>query len=304
MEGCVHGRRRERVGALLATAPAGLSLVDLDLVVPDGAGRGAAGLRQQALAYDDGERLRMLAPIREHIASHHPPRDKDRDRLLDLWVRLAVTDGAAVGSDGGEAAAQRLDVEAANIELGIAELVALGRLEAAGRAAVRLSNYYGFSGVLAGRGLQLVMDAATAADDVATLAKTSRRAAILAMYRSEFDAARLLLGQSLTLSRRLGDGLAEADCLRNLAELLQMRGDAVSAREFFQEALQIYEKIEYELGVADCYERLGELELHEPQGGAARWFFGQAMNLYQSIGHIRGEANYGSWHIGVSRVNE
>ena len=97
-KGAFMGVDAQRVGALLALAPAGLSLVDLDRAVPDGAARGAARLRQQALAFDDGERLRMLAPIREHIAAHHPPREEDRDRLLDLWERLAVTDGKAVGT--------------------------------------------------------------------------------------------------------------------------------------------------------------------------------------------------------------
>jgi DNA-binding SARP family transcriptional activator/tetratricopeptide (TPR) repeat protein len=307
--GAFMGVEAQRVGALLALAPAGLSLVDLDRVVPDGAARGAAKLRQQALAFDDGERLRMLAPIREHVATHHPPRDEDRNRLLDLWARLAVTDGFAVGSDGGEAAAQRLDAEAANVEVGIAELVALGRVEAAGRAAVALSNYYGFSGAPAGRGLQLVMDAAHSPDNASTLAATSRYAALLAMHRSEPDTARHLLDQSLTLSRRLGDALAEAHCLKNLGELL-MVSDVVAARGLFQEALEGYQKTEHvyrqpppgslddvgrtrmktRLGVADCYLRLGELELHGSHV-AARRLFRQAIRIYQSIGHRRGDAN-------------
>jgi DNA-binding SARP family transcriptional activator len=286
-KGAFMGVDAQRVGSLLALAPAGLALVDLDQVVPDGAARGAARLRQQALAFDDGERLRMLAPIREHIAAQHPPRDEDRDRLLDLWEQLALTN--VVGRVGGETAAQRLDVEAANVEVGIAELVALGRVEAAGRAAVALSNYYLFSGAPSGRGLQLVMEAAHSADNASTLAATSRRAGLLAMYRSEVDTARLLLDQSLTLSRRLGDTRAEAHCLRNLGEL-QMPSDVVAAREYFQEAMQAYQKIEFELGVADCYERLGELELHGSHVDARR-LFGQAMQIYQSIGHRRGHAN-------------
>jgi class 3 adenylate cyclase/tetratricopeptide (TPR) repeat protein len=289
-KGAFMGVDAQRVGALLALAPAGLSLVDLDRAVPDRAARGAARLRQQALAFDDGERLRMLAPIREHIAAHHPPRDEDRDRLLDLWEGMAVTDGKAVGTVGGGAAAQRLDVEAANIEVGIAVLVALGRVEAAGRAAVGLATYYAFSGAPVGRGLQLVMDAAHSADNASTLAATSRFAALLAMYRSELDTARLLLDRSLTLSRRLGDALAEAHCLKNLGELLQMLGDVVAARESIEEALQGYQNIEFELGVADCYLRLGELEVDESHV-AARRFFGQAMQIYQSVGHRRGDAN-------------
>jgi class 3 adenylate cyclase/tetratricopeptide (TPR) repeat protein len=289
-KGAFMGVDAQRVGALLALAPAGLSLVDLDRAVPDGAGRGAARLRQQALAFDDGERLRMLAPIREQIAAHHPPRDDDRDRLLDLWERLAVTDGMAVGTDGGGAAAQRLDVEAANIEVGIAELVALGRVDAAGRAAVGLATYYGFSGAPVGRGLQLVMDAAHSPDNASTLATTSRFAALLAMSRSELDTARVLLDQSLTLSRRLGDVLAEAQSLRNLGELQMFNDDVVAARESFKEALQSYQNIDHELGVGDCYLRLGELEVHESHA-AARRLFGQAAQIYESIGHRRGIAN-------------
>jgi DNA-binding SARP family transcriptional activator len=298
-KGAFMGVDAQRVGALLALAPAGLSLVDLEQLVPDAAARGAARLRQQAVAFDDGDRLRMLAPIREHVAGRHRPRAGDRDRLLDLWERLAVTNGRTVGKDGGEAAAQRLDAEAANIEVGIAELVALGRVEAAGRVAVALSNYYLFSGAPTGRGLQLVMDAAHSADNASTLAATSRYAALLAMYRSEPDTARRLLDQSLTVSRRLGDALTEAHCLRNLGEV-QMRaasapcepalGDVVAARQSFEEALQIYQNFEHQLGVADCYERLGELELLKSHVDARR-LFGQAMQIYNSIGWRRGKAN-------------
>jgi class 3 adenylate cyclase/tetratricopeptide (TPR) repeat protein len=280
----------QRVGALLALAPAGLSLVDLDRAVPDRAARGAARLRQQALAFDDGERLRMLAPIREHIAAHHPPRDDDRDRLLDLWERLAVTDRKAVGTHGGGDTAQRLNVEAANVEAGVAELVALGRVDAAGRAAIGLANYYAFSGAPAGRGLQLVMDAAESAGNLPTLAATSRFAALLAMSRSELDTARVLLDKSLALSRRLGDAPNEAHCLRNLGELLQMLGDAIAARELLEAALRGYQHIQFELGVADCYLRLGELEAAESHA-AARQLFGEAMQIYRSISHRRGAAN-------------
>ena len=298
-KGAFMGVDAQRVGALLALAPAGLSLVDLERAVPNSAARGAARLRQQALAFDDGERLRMLAPIREHIAAHHPPRDEDRDRLLDLWERMAVTDRKAVGTDGGGATAQRLNVEAANVEVGIAELVALGRVEAAGRAAVGLATYYVFSGAPAGRGLQLVMDAAHSADQASTLAATSRFAALLAMSRSELDTARRLLDQSLTLSRRLEDALGEAHCLRNLGELLQVLGDAIAAREYLEEALRGYQDIEFELGVADCYLRLGELE-GDVSHVAARRLFGEAMEIYRTIGHRRGEANC---HIDLGKLD-
>jgi tetratricopeptide (TPR) repeat protein len=174
--------------------------------------------------------------------------------------------------------------------VGIAELVALGRVEAAGRAAVGLAKFYTFSGAPAGRGLQLVMDAAHSADNASTLATTSRFAALLAMSRSELDTARLLLDQSLTVSRRLGDALLEAHCLRNLGELQQMLGDMVAARESLEDALQAYQNIEFELGVADCYLRLGELDVDESRV-AARRLFGQAMQIYRSIGHTRGYAN-------------
>jgi tetratricopeptide (TPR) repeat protein len=162
-----------------------------------------------------------------------------------------------------------------------------------------MATYYGFSGAPVGRGLQLVMDAAHSADNASTLAATSRFAALLAMYRSELDTARLLLDRSLTLSRRLGDALAEAHCLKNLGELLQMLGDVVAARESIEEALQGYQNIEFELGVADCYLRFAELEVDESHV-AARRLLGQAMQIYQSIGHRRGDA---SCLIGLGKLD-
>jgi hypothetical protein len=59
--------------SVMAVLPDGIGYADLPAVMPHQPDRAAAILRQVGLAFDEADRLRALAPIREHVISSHPP---------------------------------------------------------------------------------------------------------------------------------------------------------------------------------------------------------------------------------------
>ena len=75
-----------RLLALLGMLPDGIAREGLAALLPDCGLAAAALLRQLGLAFDEGTRLRMLAPIREHTGAAHPPDPDDLDRAISHRV--------------------------------------------------------------------------------------------------------------------------------------------------------------------------------------------------------------------------
>ena len=87
-----------RLLSLLGVLPDGIARGDLETLLP-GFGNAAAGiLRQVALAFDEAGRLRALAPVREHVAAHHPPAPEDLARAIDHYSGLAKELGPKCGA--------------------------------------------------------------------------------------------------------------------------------------------------------------------------------------------------------------
>ena len=95
--------------------PDGVAHTDLDAISPEGR-RAASILRKVGLAFDDANRLRLLAPVREFARLRHPPRLEDRLRVMKHYFSLAIEHGDQIGHEGGSEAVRRLSSEVANIE--------------------------------------------------------------------------------------------------------------------------------------------------------------------------------------------
>ena len=67
------------------------------------------------LAFGEGDRLRTLAPVREHIAATHPPAPADLDQAVGHYAQLAATTGEQVGRSDGAQAVARLQADTGNI---------------------------------------------------------------------------------------------------------------------------------------------------------------------------------------------
>jgi hypothetical protein len=105
-----------RLLSLLGLLPDGIACGDLEKLLPGAGNAAAATLRQVALALDEARRLRMLAPIREHVSAHHPPPPEDLATAVDHYSRLANELGPKVGREGGAEAVAGLAAETADID--------------------------------------------------------------------------------------------------------------------------------------------------------------------------------------------
>ncbi len=86
----------------------------------------------------------------------------------------------------------------------------------------------------------------------------------VARTRGDFPAARALLEHGVQVSRRAGDGAAEANCLWSLADPAYDRGEDREARVWGQAALGRATEVGWPIGVAVARRVLGAV--HLPQG--------------------------------------
>src|SRR5687768_15229111 len=96
--------------------------------------------------HDEQNRLRLLVPIREYVASAHPPEEADQTRAMQHYIGLARSFGPQAGAEGGAEAIVRLATDLANVEA----IIRLG-LEGTDNsealaAAIALRDFWVFSG--------------------------------------------------------------------------------------------------------------------------------------------------------------
>ena len=280
----LSGDAREAL-SLAALLPDGWPQEAPDTYLPDRYAAAVIELRNRALLHDEAGRRRCLAPIRQHVLAHHPPRDDHRQELLTR-VRTLAERCWQVGTPEGAAVVAAMAAEFTNlVDVIRAGLQADPDLATVVSAVLEFQRFTGLGDD------QLGLDAIALSPSPAVTAANAFALGLLYIDRSENMRARELFGRALPLYRRIDEPLGEANCLSNLGQLSFRESDHKHARELFGQALPLYRRVGDALGEANCLRTLGELAFRESDHEHARALFGQALPLYRRVGAVLGEAN-------------
>lgn len=283
------GEARRLLG-LLGLLPGGIAHADLDTLLPKAGRRAAGTLRDLGLAHDEGPRLRVLAPLREHAVANHPARPEDRERAVGHFTALAA-DGEKAGWSGGREAIARLIPEVANVEA----MLVHGLNGDHWLNAVEGALGYGKFALTSGHGTLLPLDRAVEAargwSDTFRLARCLDRIGDILLARSRHHEAAARFQEALPLYRTARSTLGEANCIYSLGDIALRRSALDDAAARYQDALPLFQTAGDTLGEANCIKGLGDIALHRFALDDAAARFQDALPLYRSVGDTLGEAN-------------
>ena len=286
-----------RLFGLLGMLPDGTARDDLPGLLPDHGLAAGAVLRRLGLVFDEGTRLRMLAPVREHAASAHPPWPVDLARASAHYARLAAT-GEQLGWGQGARMAARLQAETGNIAVMLRQSASGQRIDELVDGVSGLAKYAEITGAA-----QPPPDLLAAAEEAVTEHGSLRQQAhtwlvlgTLARYRSDYDEAQARYEQAIALYRQVGDVLWEAHSVGGLADIALERSDYDTARTRYEQTLTLYRQAEDVRGQGNGIARLSDIALERSDYDTARAGYEKALELYRQIQDdwgedVLGEAN-------------
>jgi tetratricopeptide (TPR) repeat protein len=254
-----------RLLALLGRLPDGIARADLEALMPGFGNAAAATLRQVALAFDEARRLRMLAPIREHVAARHPPAPEDLARAVDHYAAMARDLGPKCGREGGAEAVAGLAAETANIEQMLRSGLQRPEPRPIIEAAIGFGKFQEISGLGTVQPISRAVEVALALDDDTLAARAMERLGDIALARSDHDGARERYEAALPLYRRVGSVLGEANCIKRLGDIALARSDHDGARERYEAALGLYARIQEPYSIGRAHKALANVARHEDE---------------------------------------
>lgn len=294
LELSIQGRRMtepaRRLLSLLGILPDGIASEDLNAVLPGEGEAAAALLRRVGLAIAGDSRLRVLAPIREHVGRQHPPESEASSLIINHYLILAKL-GKRAGAEGGAEAIERLSPEIENLAAivlrGLKEINPIPAIE----AAVALEPFYRLTGLGTVGLLECAQNVARQIGNKELEAACIQSLGDIALDRSEHNDARERFQDALTLYQHVSSLLGQANCIKRLGDIALRRSEHDDARGRFQEALTLYQDVGDLLGKANCIQSLGDIALRCPEHDNARERFQDALTLYQRVGSLLGQAN-------------
>ena len=280
----------QRLLQLLALLPAGLAHVDLKAVLPE-ADQAAPVLRKAGLAFDEAQRLRVLAPLREYVRRRYPPASEDLERMVTHFISLVAQYASLVGSAQGGEAVIRLGVETPNVEFMLLRGLEGESNASVVRAAPSWAEFMRFTGVGSTAPLERAAEAAKRSADPGGEANCIKSLGDIALARSDHEQARAQYETALPLYQKVGALLGEANCIKSLGDIALERSDHEQARAQYKTALPLYQKVGDLLGEASCIQSLGDIALARSDHEQARAQYETALPLYQKVGALLGEAS-------------
>jgi tetratricopeptide (TPR) repeat protein len=280
-----------RLLSLLGVLPDGISHQDLELILPGIAERGASILRKVGLAFDERQRVRCLAPVRDYAASAHPPIQDDVTQAVAHYISLVQDLGRRVGKEGGAEAVVRLVAESANVEAMILAGLSGERPRASIEGALALVQFTRFTGIGSTRVQAASCAAASRLNDPSLHAQCIHGLGLIAFSRSDHEGARARLKEALLLFRHAGEVRGEANCIFYLGVIALERSENQMATMSFEEALPLFHQAGDVGGEANCIFSLGVIALKHSDHEGARMRFEEALTLFRQLGDVLGEGN-------------
>jgi len=280
-----------RLLGLLGVLPDGIAHPDIDVLLPTMGLTAAAVLRQLGLAFDEADRLRTLAPVRDHIAATHPPIQTDLDRAAAHYAQIAAAAGNQVGRSQGAQAVAWLQAETGNITAMLSQATTGQNTQQLSDALLGLADYWRITEVAQPQLADTILHAISTHGTPAQQANVLLALGMLALDRDIYDLARARFEQALRLFQRTGDVLGQANCILCLGGIALRRSDHTTAGDHYRQALPLYQQVGSLLGEANCIKRLGDMALARSDLTTAHDRYQQALPLFQQVGDVLGEAN-------------
>ena len=280
--------KARRLLSVLAHLPDGVAVEDLDTLLP-GQGGAALVLRKVGLAFNQGLRVRVLAPVREYVRRQHPPQDEDLGGATEHFLKLAQ-EGDRVGTAGGAEIVARLVQDLGNVDSMITRGLERAEPELAIRAAIGLGEFIRFSGWGSQTLVERALDKARASGRERLHAACAEKLGDIALHHSGYVDARARYEEALQMYRGVGDARSEATCIHSLGEIALRRSDYNEARARFEAALPLFRRVRNVHGEANCIRSLGDIALDHSDHDNARSRYEEALPLFRDVGDILGEA--------------
>lgn len=271
--------------SLAAELPDGWPAGDSGAYLPDELTSGVPELSRRALLHLENDRQRCLAPVRQHVRTHHPADGEHLQHLYERVRALSMRAGNVGGSDGAAAVSEVMP-EFTNV----VEVVRnhLNQDQSFLGVIPSLLEFQRFSSM---GDTELAHVALESAAETALKAEITLGLADVYRARSDNQQARELFEQAQPLCQMVGDVLGEAHCLLDLGRISFLESDNQQARELFEQSQRLYQGAGDVLGEAHCLCNLGEIAFRESDHRRARELFEQAQRFYQRVGSVLGEAN-------------
>ncbi len=279
-----------RLLKLLAILPSGLAAKDLSIVMYRDGPAAAAVLRKLGLIYDESDRLRLLAPLREYVRAKYQPESFAQQRFASHFITMVETLGGKIFEDGGAEAIQQLTPEAFNIE----EILFWELKEKTPKRAIEAIITWSEFAQSTGIGSTKLLEKATEAASKFNIVLSARclfEIGRIANLHSEDEIAIAKHEEALTIYRRTGNSLGGANCIFGLGDVAVSRSDYETAAAKYEEALSIYRRSGESLGEANCIARLGDVASGRSDYETATAKYEEALSIFRRIGGYLGEAN-------------
>ena len=279
-----------RLFGLLGLLPDGMAREDLPVLLPDQGLTAGAVLRRLGLVFDQGPRLRMLAPVREHAAAAHPPWPADLARASGHYAALAAAD-EQLGWGRGAQVAARLQAETGNMTVMLRHAASGERIDELVGGVSGLARYAQITGTAQPPPglLAAAEQAVTEHGSTEQQARTWLVLGNLARDRSDYDQAQARYEQAAVLYRQAGDVLWEAHSVGGLADIALGRSDYDAARAWYQQTLALYRQAGDPRGQGNAIVRLSDIALGRCDYDTARAGYEQALTLYRQVRDDWGE---------------